>query len=153
MKLKVQHVMDSMLVVTNIINRQAAMPQRGKYLLARLHTKLLPEFKTIDARRDDMIKAYSNPQTRLVPDLAFDKMADPMAVVPMISEVVPGEWQVPPEKLAEFTEAWKVIGDTEIDVDVQPMPLICLSLPNGSEGMIEAAELITLGDLVVDTAN
>lgn len=149
MKLKVQHVMDSMLVVTNIINRQAAMPQRGKYMLARMHIKLLPEFKVMDARRHEMIKAYGSPQTKQV----WDEQADPQHQLPPTLEPIPGEWQVPPEKLAEFMEAWNVIGDMEIDVDVQPMPLICLSLPNGSEGMIEAAELITLGDLVVDTAN
>lgn len=147
MKLKVQHVMDATLIVTQIINRAAPMPQRGKYLLARMHTKLMPEFKTIDARRDEMIKAYNNPQQRPVPGAVVE------AGEPVPMEDVPGEWQVPLEHMPEFTAAWKEIGAEEIEVDIQPIPLIALSLPNGSDGAIESSELITLGDLVVDTAN
>ncbi len=143
MKLKVQHVMDAMLTVTNIINRQCAMPQRGKYLLARMHTKLLPEFKVLDARRDEMIKAYGEQQMR--------EEADPETGLP-VKVPVEGEWQVPADKMAEYTAAWKLVGDEEIDVDVQPLPLRALSLPDGSDGMIEAAELITLGELVYDEA-
>lgn len=143
MKLKVQQVMDSMLVVTNIINRQCSMPQRGKYLLARMHTKLLPEFKVMDARRDELIQAYNTPQTRT--ETGDD--GHPIQVS------VEGLWQVPPEKMPEFTAAWKEIGDEEIDVDIQPLPLRAISMPDGSDGMIEASELITLGDLVVDNLN
>lgn len=146
MKLKVQHVMDSMLVVTNIINRQCAMPQRGKYLLARLHTKLSPEFKLIDARRDEMIKAYNNPQFRETSD------EERAGGAPALVEV-PGEWQVPADKMPEFLAAWKLVGDEEIEVDIQPMPLAALSMPDGSDGMIEASELITLGELVYDNLN
>lgn len=130
MKLKVQHLMDSMLVVTNIINRQAPMPQRGKYLLARMHQKLLPEYTIIDARRDAMIKEYDTPD-----------------------DVRPGEFKVPDDKMPEFIAAWKVVADEEIEVDVQPMPLTALCMPNATEGLIEASEFITLGDLVVDNFN
>lgn len=142
MKLKVQHIMDSMLVVTNIINRQAPMPQRGKYLLARLHTKLLPEYKVIDARRDEMIKVYNNPQTKTETLANGDVLITP----------VEGEWQVPPDKMPEFLAAWKLIGDEEIEVDIQPLPLTALCMSNGTEGLIEASEFITLGDLVFDNA-
>lgn len=152
MKLKVQHVMDAMLVVTNIINRQAPMPQRGKYLLARMHTKLLPEWKTIDARRDEMIKAYNNPQTRFVPNPDQPLNPGPGAVIEGKQEVVEGEWQVPADKIPEFTAAWKTIGDEEIEVDLQPLPLTALCMPDGTDGLIEAAEFITLGELVYDNA-
>lgn len=143
MKLKVQHVMDSMLVLTNIINRQCPMPQRGKYLIARMHAKLLPEFKTIDARRDAMIKAYGNPQTKTVtnPETGVEYQTP-----------VEGQWQVPPEMMGEFTAAWEEIGEEEIDVDISPLPLTALCMPNGTEGLIESGEFITLGELVYDNA-
>lgn len=144
MKLKVQHVMDAMLVVTNIINRQAPMPQRGKYLLARMHTKLLPEFKIIDERRDAMIKAYGNPQTKLE--------TNPETGV-TFEVPVEGQWQVPKESMPEFTAAWKIIGEEEIDVEIQPIPLSAICMPDGTDGLIEASEFITLGELVYDNIN
>lgn len=140
MKLKVQSVMDATLILTRIINEQRAMPQKGKYRVARLHAKLLPEFKVIDARRDEMIKAYGTPQTKTVANLETGDVT-----------ITPGDgWQVPADKMPEFTAAWKQIGDEEIDVDVQPIPLAQLSLGDDTDGSIEANELLTLGDLVSD---
>lgn len=140
MKLKVQNVMDAMLILTRIINEQRAMPQKGKYRVARMHAKLLPEFKIIDARRDEMIQAYNTPQTKT------EKNPETGEVT-----ITPADgWQVPADKMPEFTAAWKQIGDEEIDVDVQPIPLAQLSLGDSTDGAIEASELITLGDLVSD---
>lgn len=140
MKLTVQHVMDATIVLTNIINGQRALPQKGKYRVARMHAKLLPEFKVIDARRDEMIKAYDTQQTKTETNPATGEVT-----------ITPGDgWQVPPDKMPEFTAAWKQIGDEEIEVDVQPMPLSQLSLGDDQEGSIEAHELLTLGDLVSD---
>ncbi len=147
MKLKVQQVMDATIVLTRIVNDRRPMPQRGKYLVARMHAKLLPEFKIIDGRRDEMIRAYNNPQTRVVPGSIQAEGESPQM------EPIEGQWQVPADKMPEFTEAWKAIGAEEIDVDVQAIPLLSLSLPDGSDGAIEANELITLGDLVFDSAS
>lgn len=143
MKLKVQHVMDATIALTNIINRQCSMPQRGKYLLARMHTKLKVEFDVMDARRDEMIKAYNNPKTTTLVGEAGAT----------IITQIEGQWQVPDEKMSEYVAAWKEIGDQIIDVDVQPIPLLALCMPDGTDGLIEAAEFITLGELVVDTSN
>lgn len=139
MKLRVQQVMDATIVLTRIINEQREMPQKGKYRIARMHAKLLPEFKVIDARRDEMIKAYGNPQVKTETNPENGEVT----ITP-----VEGQWQVPADKMPEFTAAWKVIGDEEIDVDVQPIPLAYLSGNDQENGAIEASELITLGDLV-----
>ena len=138
MKLKVQHVMDSTLVLTKIINGQRALPQKGKYRIARMHAKLLPEFKVIDARRDEMIKAYGVRQVKTEIEPGTGN----------ILETETDGWQVPADKMPEFTEAWKQVGDEEIDLDVQPIPLSQLSLGDDQEGAIEAHELIILGELV-----
>jgi hypothetical protein len=138
MKLRVQTVMDATIILTRIINQQRPMPQVGKYRVARLHARLLPEFNVIDARRDEMIKAYDTPQTKKVtlPETGAE------------AEVPADGWKVPDDKMPEFTEAWKLIGAEEIDVDVQPIALSCLSLGNDTDGSIEAGELLTLGDLI-----
>ena len=60
MKLTVQKAMDATLVISQIIREARPMPQKGKYRLARLHAKLLPEFQTINTRRDEMITAYDH---------------------------------------------------------------------------------------------
>lgn len=134
MKLKVQHLMDATLIVSQIIREQREMPQLGKYRLARLHAKLLPEFTLIDARRDEIIRAYDTKQIVINFDL---------------SETETDRYEVPADKMDEFTTAWLVIGAEEIDIDIQPIPIACLSI-DGSDGAIEAGELITLGELITE---
>jgi hypothetical protein len=142
MKLTAQNVYGSTIVLATIMRETRAMPQRGKYLVARMHAKLLPEFNVLNARRDEMIKAYNTPQTR------FEKTIED----PLGGREVPieGEWKVPADKMSEFSAAWKALGDEELDIDVQPIPLAALSLPDGADGSVEAHELATLGDLVSD---
>lgn len=141
MKLKVQHVMDATLVISQIIREQRPMPQRGKFKLARLHAKLLPEFTTITATRDQMITAYG--YHAQIPDPAWADTGASNA--PMIESP---EFQVPDDKLAEFNAAWAEIGNQEINVDIEPIPLADLDLGVGQNGSIEANELIALGELV-----
>lgn len=131
MKLKVQHVMDATLVVAQIIRENRPMPQKGKFRLARLHTRLLPEFNVANTRRDEMIAAYEHHE-------------------PVEDGVPSPQFSVPLDKMPEFNAAWAEIGGEEIEVDVEPVPLSCLDLGDGSDGAITAHELITLGDLVTE---
>jgi hypothetical protein len=61
-----------------------------------------------------MIKAYNTPQTK-----TEDRSPRPARSRPSVE----GQWQVPADKMPEFTAAWKAVGDEEIEVDVQPIPL------------------------------
>lgn len=122
MKLTAQQVFDATLVVAQIIRENRPMPQKGLYRLARLHAKLAPEFKPISERRDAMIEAYEH----------REEGAD--------------TFSVPLDKMPEFNAAWAEIAGDEIEVDVQPVPLDYLD--GGGVGVITAAELVTLGDLV-----
>lgn len=135
MKLKVQHVFDATLVVAQIIRENRPMPIKGKYRLARLHAKLLPEFTAAAARRDEMITAYDHHEETPVVD-------GPGIPSPQFS--------VPPDKMPEFTAAWAEIANEEIEVDVEPLPLSCLDMGDNSDGAISASELVTLGELVVE---
>lgn len=145
MKLKVQHVFDATLVVAQIIRENRPMPQKGKYRLARLHAKLLPEFTTAAARRDEIITAYDHHE--MMPgEPGLYTASDPPQRV-MISAP---QFSVPPDKLPEFNAAWAEIAGEEIEVDVEPVPLGCLDLGDNADGAIQAAELVTLGDLVTE---
>lgn len=150
MKLKVQQVFDATLTLSQIIRDQNGVPradgsaavprpmsQKGKYRIARLHAKLLPEYTVANERRDAMIKAYGYHPP--VP-AAGDEGAKAMVPSP--------EFGVPDDKLAEFNAAWKEIAEQEIDLDVEPIPLAMLDLGDTTDGSIQAAELILLGDLV-----
>lgn len=139
MKFKVQHVMDATLLISRIIRERRPMPQKGKYRLARMHAKLLPEFTVINDQRDALIKAYDH-ETKV-------KIKDADGVETEAS-TTPPSYSVPLDKMDEFTAAWKEIGDGEIEVDVEAIPLAQLDLGDGTDGCIEAAELITLGELV-----
>lgn len=123
MQLTVQQVRDATLTVSQIIREARSMPQRGKFRLARLHMKLLPEFTTIEAQRDALIKEHGDP--------------------------VDGDtskWMVSPERMDEFNAAWKTVADEEIEVDVTPIPID--DLDGGGNGAIEAHELVMLGELI-----
>ncbi len=136
MKLKAQQVFDATRVVAQIINDNRPMPQKGKYRMARLHDKLLPEFQTLNAQRDAMITAYDHRESTGGQDGA--------------PVVVSDQFSVPADKAAEFTAAWKEIGDQEIEVAVEPVPLAYLELADNADGSITGHELVLLGDLVCE---
>ncbi|MGC8534916.1 MAG: hypothetical protein ACP5QR_05210 [Rhizomicrobium sp.] len=133
MKLTVQQVFDATIVVDHIIRSQRKLPQKGKYRLARLHAKLAPEFKLLNERRDEMIKAYD-----YHPPVADGQPAAADA------------YAVPADKMAEFAAAWADIAKEVIEVDVEPVPLAQLDLGDDVDGAIEVHELVALGDLVVE---
>lgn len=137
MRLKVQHVMDATLVISQIIRDQRPLPLKGNYRLARMHAKLLPEFTLANEQKDGMIRAYNTP-------LMVPVLGEPDVMTPT------DQFMVPADKQAEFDGAWKQIGDQEIEIDVEPIPLDQLDLGNGNTAAIQANELITLGDLVVE---
>ncbi len=135
MKLKAQQVLDVTVIVAQIIRENRPLPQKGKYRLARLHDKLLPEFRTLNAQRDAMISAYGYHAETPVVDGP-----------PVLSE----QFSVPPDKLTEWQAAWKEIGDQDIEVDVEPVPLAHLELAANVDGSITGHELVLLGDLVTE---
>src|SRR4051812_29792109 len=126
MNLKVQHLMDSTLVISEIIRDNAPMPQKGKYRLARMHPKMVKEFEIINQQRNDMIKAYGtkamvpNPENRYSEEARREMIAAGRAgdLVPVMIES-PTDYTVPEDKLEEFNAAWKEIADTEIELDIE----------------------------------
>lgn len=139
MKLTAQNVFGATVVLASIIKEQRSMPQRGKYLVARLHTKLLPEYNVLEGRRNAIVQELGDPVMKT------EELADgTISITP-----VEGQWQVPMHRMPEFTKAWEAIGAEELEVDVQPLPLSALSLPTG-DGAIEAHELVILGDLITE---
>lgn len=137
MKLTLGRVMEATPVIANIINEKRAMPQRGKFRLARLYAKLLPEFTTGDAQRRDMIKAYGY-RVLLPPDHEG-------------GEPVPADhFSVPPDKAEEFRAAWADLQTAEIDVDIAPVSIAEFDLGPAADGAIHAGELLALGDLVTE---
>lgn len=139
MKLTLQQVLDATVVVSTIIREQRPLPTKGKYLLARMRAKLGPEYDTISAHRDALIKAYDHHEM-VKPDPSKD---DPLGQGPLVPSPL---WSVPPDKMDEFTKAF--CGTDEIEVDVEPIPLTQLDLGDGQDGSIHANEFILLGDLV-----
>lgn len=149
MKLKAQQVFDATLAVSQIIRDNRPMPTKAAYRLARLHAKLLPEFQTLTARRDEMIKAYDHHPMILVHDYDSNESVPKTKENPLGQRLEPSaEFSVPADKLPEFNAAWKEIGDQEIEVDVEPVPLSCFDLGASMASPISASEFVILGDLV-----
>lgn len=150
MTLKVQHLMDATLVISQIIREQRPLPQKGNYRLARMHDKLNREFLIINAKRDEIIKSYET--HALVPNPAYqpDESGSVASDVPQFIED-PNNYMVPADKLEEFQKRWEEIGSEEIEVDVQPIPLeqLCFADPN-AEASISGHEFIVLGCLVAE---
>lgn len=139
MKLTAQQVFDATLTLAQIIREKRPMPQKAKWLLARMHTKLLAEFNPIAAQRDELIRSYNYHP----PSLKVVGMTDAPVTVPDETN-----FTVPPDKVTEFNAAWAEIGKTEIEVDVQPIALDVLCLASDANGGIEAIELQSLGGLI-----
>lgn len=130
MKLTVEHLYEATMTLANIINQRRPMPQKGKYRLARMHAKLLPEWTVVNEQREAFINAYEH---KTAPEAPFS---------------------VPADKMPEWHEFWtKGLAKEVIEVDVQPMPLSQMMLPGAMEnsnGTIEASEIISLDDLIYD---
>jgi len=153
MKIKVQHLMDATMVIRQIITEKRPLPQKGNYRLARMFDKLAREFDILNAKRDEMIKAYD--YHPMVPNPAYHPAEEGMrdrdtGVVQFVPKEIPSaEWSVPPEHIAEFTKQWAELGAEEIEVDVEPIPLeqLCFADPD-VQATIDASEFIALGSLV-----
>lgn len=142
MKLTVQRIMELIPVVTAIIQRDAPMPQKGKYRFARMHAKLMAEFAPANDRRNAMIKAYDFPQMVPNPNYLDGVPADQPREIPT------GEFTLPPDKVEEFNAAWAPIAEEEVEVDIRPIPLAQIDLGDATVGSVSTAEFSILGDLV-----
>jgi hypothetical protein len=158
MKLKVQHVMDATLVISQIIREDRKLPTKGKYRLARAHDKLNKEFLIFNEQRDAAIKAYNYRGT--IPNPAANGLSDDaraaMVAAGKIGSLPPKEiedenFSVPADKIEEFHKTWGAIAVSEIEVDIEPIPLDQLCFPGDLEdGSISAHEFIVLGDLITE---
>jgi hypothetical protein len=144
--------------MSQIIREDRPLPQKGKYRLARMHPKLNAEFLIINAKRDDLIKAYNH--HGMIPNPAAaqinDEMREAIVTSGHLDKLPPKmienpEWSVPDDKIEEFQTAWKEIADEVIEVAVEPIPLDQLCFPGDlAEGSITAHEFIVLGDLIAE---
>ena len=125
MKLKASQVFDAYLTLNKIADEKRPISQKGAYRVARMIALLKPEFGAIAERRDALITAYDHRNDDGVPS-------------------------VPPDKMTEFVAAWGEIAGEELEVNIEPIPLVYLDLGDGVAGSISVGELITLGDLVVE---
>jgi hypothetical protein len=123
MRLTIAQVFSAMQALDAIIREKRAMPQLGKYRLARMHAKLLPEFVAANARRDGLITKYGRPRDD-------------------------GQFAVPPDRMAELNAEWEPIAEAYVGVDVEPIRLA--DLGDQVNGALEAIELLLLGDLVTE---
>ena len=158
MKLKVQHLMDATIVLSQIIREDRAMPQKGKYRLARMHPKLNAEFLIVNAKRDELIKAYNYHPMVPNPDASHIDagMREAMVTAGHLDKLPPkeiesAEFSVPDYKAEEFLAVWGEIANKEIEVDVEPIPLDHLCPGDDlADGSITAHDFIVLGDLVTE---
>lgn len=132
MLMKAARVWDATIALWTIMQEKRQMPQRGKFLVARMHAKLLPEFKLLNETRDSMISAYDH--TVSVPNGGPDEEGTPTFDTKIA---------VPEDKVPEFNEIWGKLILTEIDVDVSPISISDLD-------NIEAIEISLLGELLTE---
>lgn len=130
MKLTAGQVFAAFPVLSAIIADKRVLPMKGAYRVARMASKLQAEYQVIAGKRDAIIFGYDYKA----------KVADGAEEVPT----------VPPDKVEEFRAQVSELFETDIEVDVQPIPLSQLDLGPDRPAEISAAELLALGELVVD---
>lgn len=138
MRLKVQHVFDATQVLARIINENRPLPPKGKFLVARMHAKLFPEFTTANDQRTAKIVSYDF--KRMVQSPAPRTRQDPLGQGFVETE----EQAVPDDKMPEFTAWWKEIADVELSLNVEPIFVDHLG------DCLSYADFQTLGELVAE---
>ena len=103
--------------------RQAKLPVKAAYRIARLVALLEPEYLTLQKARLEIVK-------RLGEEL----------------KAKPGTWQVLPENVQAFQAEWGEITKEEIEVPCDPIPLSQM----GDGSFFTIGEMFMLGNLVVD---
>lgn len=146
-KLTAERILIAVPIISTILRERRPMPQRGKLLFAKMHTALMPDWTKANEQRDELIKAYNfHPLIRRAAnptdgDEAFERgYVDEPSV----------EFGVPPEMATDFADKWKILGEEEIEVDVKPIQLKSFDLGTGSDGSVEGAEIIDMGELIVE---
>jgi hypothetical protein len=134
LRLKAQRVLEATPVLAIIINEKRPMPSLAKFRLARLHTKLLPEFMVLRQQYLAMCKAYEAPPS-------LSELEDPNYKQPSTA---------PPGREAEFLQEWGKISAEEIEVDVEPLALSAFDMGPAVNGPLEAAEIVYLGELLTE---
>lgn len=132
--IRVEDLRTAFPVLVAIINDKRVVPQKGAYRMARLYQKLLPEYQTITAKHDEIVVASGAVEVPV-------NAADPDG---------PKNMQVPPDKMAEWAAAWKLVGDEVIIIDAEALPIEQLSLGDFVPGGITASEIVGLGALVAE---
>jgi hypothetical protein len=156
-KIKASTIFAALPIITQIIDERRPMPQAGKYRLARMHAKLLPEWKVLNEQRSDLIKAYDT-HVKIPKPIAVGEVITPAegetaqeATQRRMGEMVDGpEYMVPDEHMPKFNADWDKIAAEEIDVNVNAIPIGMLSPANAQNGSVEAYEITYLAELLVD---
>lgn len=130
MKLTMGQVRRAYIAVMEIAKNDRAMPDKGKYRVARLAALLKGEFEASEKARHDLIKSYGK-------------------------ATEDGGAMVPPEKIGDYGERWLALEAVEVDVAVRAIPLSQIFMPAGEKDApavnpVSVGELIGLGPLVED---
>lgn len=147
MKLTVGQIHTTVQVISTILRERRPMPQRGKFALAKMHTALLPKWEEINEQRDELIKSYNHHPVLRRAVTAQDGEED---IARGYVEKVSDEFGVPDDKAKDFAEKWKILGEDEVECDVKPISVRMFDLGTGSDGSIEGAEIIEMGNLVTE---
>lgn len=157
MKVKAQTIFDALPVITAIIDQRRPMPQAGKYRLARMHAKLLPEWKVLNDQRNELVKTHGAPKKIHKPievgetiPLLEGETAEEATKRRMGEMIDSDDFEVPAEKMPAFMADLEKVMVEEIDITVNAIPIGMLSPANADNGSVEAGEIALMGELIVD---
>jgi len=147
-KLTADKLLTAMTTVSTILRERRPMPQRGKFAFAKLHTALMDPFNEWSGKRDELIAAYGHKEKLRRPAIAGQDSEED--VKRGYSERTSTEFSVPEDKLKDFEEKWKILGEEEIELDVKPISVKLFDLGTGTDGSVEGAEIIDMGALITE---
>lgn len=135
MKLTAGQIFDATLTLLNIMERgHISIPQTAKYRIAKMHGRLEPIFKSIEAKQRELVQIYGeevfeDPETKTKPT---------------------GQWGIRPntENHKKFTDEWNKVRAEEIEIPLLT-PIPYESLGNEMRGL-EAKDFALLGELVTE---
>lgn len=146
-KLTIDKLLTGMTTVSTILRERRPMPQRGKFAFAKMHTALMDDFNKYSAQRDELIATYGYKAMLRRPAGPGDTDED---IARGYAEKEAEEFSVPQDKLKDFEEKWKILGEEEIEIDVKPISIKLFDLGTGTDGSVEGAEIIDMGNLITE---
>jgi hypothetical protein len=135
MKLTADRIVNAMAALVQIGRKGSiAIPGTAKFKLAKIHDRIMPHYKEIMKKQQELIQTYGE-----------EKFSDPEKTKST------GQWTIPDENsenAKKFEAEWQAVLKEEFDIPL--LTPVTLHMTGNETRGLELQDFVLLGELVVD---